>query len=217
MSPVLLAMASAPWSVGPAPSAHDVAPGVRITASGTAYSGPFDKRSRASQLLGGSVGVEVAPVERVWMSLDAQPGAGWTTCPDCGSVGFTARGRGLLLRHPNLGVAGWGVATATVGTVDGTVGIAAEGGTRHVRFDTSWPLASSLDLLSNLRITPELGATMRWSARQRSRLAVVGLEPAVALQHRARLGEAGRWELAGTVRLGEEGLGVTAGLAFQAW
>jgi hypothetical protein len=58
---------------------------------------------------------------------------------------------------------------------------------------------------------PEVGLTARWSSAQRTRLAVVGLEPGVALQHRWRVAEA--LELEPTVRFGEEGLGL--GLAVR--
>jgi hypothetical protein len=67
-------------------------------------------------------------------------------------------------------------------------------------------------LITTLRIGPEIGVMGRWTEAHATRLAVVGLEPGIGLQHRWRV--APSVELEPSVRLGEEGLG--AGLAVRA-
>jgi len=201
-----IALLIAPWSVGPAPSAHDVSPGLQAGASASGFLGG----PRA--LAGGSAELAYGAGERLWVSLEAQAGSGWTTCPDCQTFAGTATARGVLIHHPRFQFAPWMVSTGTGGTLEWTPGVAIEGGGERVRVDTSWPLWSTWDLLTTLRITPELGVSYRWSESQNTRAAIVGLEPAVALQHRARV--AGSWTLEGTARFGEEGLGAQVAVSW---
>ena len=105
-----------------------------------------------------------------------------------------------------------GRGTATLGAPEGLAGVAVEGGSRRLRIDGSTPLASSTFVLTTLRIGPEVGLTALWTERHATRVAVVGVEPGVALQHRWRVTPA--VELEPTLRLGEEGLG--AGLGVRA-
>ena len=201
------ALLVAPWGVGPAPSAHDVLPGpeLAVAASGI-VGGP-------SNVAGGEVGFAYGVGPRLWMSVAGQAGSSWSTCPDCRTLAGTATARGVLVRHPNVQLAPWVVATSTLGAGDLTAGVAVEGGGERLRVDTSWPVWWTSDLLTTLRITPELGVSYQWSDTQHTRIAAAGLDPAVAVQHRARIGEG--WTAEGTVRLGEEGLGLEGAVRWR--
>lgn len=198
MSPALMAIA--PWSVGPSPSAHPVEPSVTVEVSGTHLGADS----------GGRVGVAVAPHPRLWLEVSGAAGSGWAMCPDCGVLGGQARARVLVVRAPAASVAVWGTAMTSGGPIDGLAGVAVEAGSDRVRVDTSWPLVSSWYLLTTLRIAPELGITSRWTPNHRTRLALVGVEPGVSVEHRATLG-AGFTGTAG-FRMGEEGLGGSLGV-----
>jgi len=199
MTPLMLAWA--PWTVGPTVSAHEVEDGVVVQARGDAFTGGA---------VGGRVGVQGGLGKRVVVGLDGVHGAGWSLCPDCRATGVSGLVRLTAVRHPAFHAAVWGRGTATLGSPEGLAGVSLEGGRRHLRFDGSTPLTSSTHLLTTLRIGPEVGVTASWTERHATRVAVVGLEPSVALQHRWRVRT---WvEVEPTVRFGEEGLGVGLGL-----
>ncbi|MBT3222468.1 MAG: hypothetical protein HN348_25630, partial [Proteobacteria bacterium] len=168
----------------------------------------FDEGVNAGYpLSGGELHVAYGIGKRVWFAVAAQAGTGWSTCPDCQTLAGTATVRGVVLGHPNFQAAPWMVLTWTGGAADWTPGIAVEGGSDQVRVDTSWPVWSTMHLLTTLRSTPELGVSYLWSETHRTRAAIVGLEPGFAIQHRVGVGA---WTLEGTARLAEEGFGLEA-------
>jgi hypothetical protein len=200
MTPLWLALA--PWGVGPSPSAHAVDDGVVVSARADAFH---------TGMVGARVGIQGTGDDRLTVAIDAVSGAGWALCPDCGSRGVGATARLNVVRHEAFRAAVWSHGTLTTGSPEALAGVAVEGGSERLRVDASTPLAATTFVLTTLRVGPEVGLTARWSSAQRTRLAVVGLEPGVALQHRWRVAEA--LELEPTVRFGEEGLGL--GLAVR--
>lgn len=200
MTPLILAVA--PWAVGPSPSAHRVDPLVQIELGGTLGVGE-------RVLPGGSLGVAVAPTHWAWFEIAGLAGASVPLCPDCQTRNLSLRTRFRVVDADAFGLAVWGAGTTSGRLIEGMAGVAVEGGTDAVRFDASTPVVSSWFLLTTLRAGPEVGILARWSPSQRTRVSVVGLEPAVAVEHRAGLGK--RTTLAGSVRVGEEGarLGVS--------
>jgi len=203
---LLLAALSNPWQVGPAPSAHPTLPSWNV---GVDVGAMRPLRSGLPGPHGGRLAAAFTPHERVWSSLELGLGQGWRTCIDCEALAATWTLRGLALHHRNVNVAPWSVLTSVHGTVEWTPGLAIEAGGRRVRVDTSWPLWSTWYLLTVLRSTPELGMTVAWDERQATRVAVVGLEPGVAVTHRVMMR---RWALEATGRAGEEGVGVELGI-----
>ncbi|WP_106093526.1 hypothetical protein [Enhygromyxa salina] len=194
-----------PWQVGPAPSAHPTARGWNVGADLSGTLGGF------SPLWGARAAASLTPHERFWTGVELGYGNGWRSCIDCRALGVTWTARGLAVRHRNVNLAGWSVATTVNGTFEWTPGFALEAGTRRVRFDTSWPVWSTWDLLTTLRATPEVGVAFAWSGQHGTRLAVVGLEPAVALTHRIWVEH---WMFEATLRIGEEGVGLDMGARF---
>ncbi len=196
-----------PWQVGPAPSAEAVSPnwnlGTDIGALRTAYDGKVD------WLPGVRVAAAFAPHPRVWSSLELGISSGWRVCLDCRSFAGTWSLRGLAIDHPNVHVAAWSVLTGSKGTLEWIPGVAVEAGTKRFRFDTSWMVWTTGDWLTTLRSTPELGTSFIWGEHQSTRVALVGLEPALAIQHRVRLRD---WALASTLRYGEEGVAFEIGI-----
>ena len=196
-----------PWQVGPAPSAEAVSPNWNLGADLGTLRTDYD--GKVAWLHGARVAAAFAPHPRVWSSLELGISEGWRTCIDCRTVAGTWTLRGLVVDHPNVHVGVWSVLTTFERTVEWTPGVAIEAGTEHFRFDTSWMVWTTFDWLTTLRSTPELGTSFIWGAHQSTRVALVGLEPAVALQHRVRLRN---WALAGTVRYGEEGVAFELGI-----
>lgn len=206
MTPLLLLLAlSDPWQVGPAPSAQPTTPGWSV---GGAISGGL---GGLSPIYGGRAGLSLTPHRRIWTNLELGYGSGWRSCVDCQALGVTWTARALAVQRPGINIAAWSVATTVNGTVEWTPGVAIEGGFRRLRFDTSWPVWSTWGLLTTLRATPEVGVSFAWSERHRTRIALVGLEPAVALSHRLRWG---RGLLEATIRVGEEGAMLSLGGRF---
>ncbi|MEN0066684.1 MAG: hypothetical protein AAGA48_31415 [Myxococcota bacterium] len=201
MSPVWLAVA--PWAIGPSPSAHRVVPSAQVELGGTLGLGD-------GLAAGGNVGVAVAPTRWAWVEAGVNAGSSVALCPDCGTRNAQIRGRVRFIDTAPFGVAVWGVGTTTGRVIDGMAGFAAEGGTRTVRFDASAPVWSSWFMLTTLRAAPEVGVAAQWSDDHRTRLSVIGLEPAIGLEHRARLGA--RTTLGGSLRVGEEGVRLGASL-----
>ena len=151
---------------------------------------------------------QVSAFDRVSLGIDGFHHGGWALCPDCASTGVASTVRVTAIRHAAFHATAWAQGSLTLGSPEGMAGIAVEGGTRHVRLDASAPLASSTFLITTLRVGPEVGATAHWSASHATRLAVVGVEPGVGIQHRWRLTSSAELELAG--RVGEEGPGASA-------
>lgn len=201
MNPTWLAVA--PWALGPSPSAHRVAPSMQVELGGTI--GVSEQVEP-----GGSLGVAVAPTRWAWFEASVLAGSSVPLCIDCRTRNASLRTRLRVIDTDPFGMAVWGVGTTTGQVVEGMAGLAVEGGTRTVRIDASAPIASSWFLLTTLRTGPELGVVARWSERHRTRLSVIGIEPGFGVEHRARLGK--RATVAGTVRVGEEGLRVGANL-----
>ncbi len=196
-----------PWQVGPAPSAHPTRVGYSLGPDvGGAGLGP-------RPLWGARVAASVTPTPRLWTGVELAYGTGWRSCVGCESYATTWTVRGLAVRRRAVNLAPWSALTIVNGAVEWTPGLALEAGTRRVRFDTSWPLWSTWDLLTVLRGTPEVGVTGIWSRRQATRVALVGLEPAVAVTHRVQLEHLA---LTVTAQVGEEGLAVMIGARFFA-
>lgn len=194
MSPMWLAVA--PWALGPSPSAHRVAPSTQVELGGTVGFGEQVEP-------GGSVGVAFAPTRWAWFEAAGQAGASVPLCPDCRTRNLSLRTRLRVIDTDAFGFAVWGVGTTTGRLVEGMAGFAAEGGSKTLRVDASAPVASSWFLVTTLRAAPEVGLAARWSDQHQTRVSVIGVEPAVGVEHRAQLGE--RVTVAGTVRVGEEG------------
>lgn len=196
-----------PWQVGPAPSAEAVSPNWSVgTELGTLW---INNSERSTWLHGVRATAAFAPHPRVWSSLELGISAGWRTCIDCRTFAGTWTLRGLAIDHPNVHLGTWSVLTTFNGSVEWTPGVALEAGNEHVRVDTSWMVWSTWDWLTVLRSTPELGVSYRWGPRQSTRVALVGLEPAVAVQHRFRIRN---FAFAATVRGGEEGVAFELGI-----
>lgn len=196
-----------PWQVGPAPSAHPTAIGYSF---GVDLSGAV---GGSEPLAGARVAASVTPLRRLWTGVELGHGSAWRSCVACETFAATWVARGLVVDHRAVHVAPWSALTFVGGAVEWTPGLAIEAGGRRLRVDTSWPLWSTWDLLMTLRATPELGVTGLWSSRHATRIAVVGLEPAVALTHRVQLE---RWALTATVQVGEEGVLGVVGARFYA-
>ncbi len=196
-----------PWQVGPAPSAQAVSPSWNLGADVGALWQRTDGQS--NWLHGVRMRAGFAPHPRVWTSAELGISEGWRTCLDCRTFAGTWTVRGLALNHRNIRLGAWSVLTGFEGQVHWTPGVALDAGTERFRIDTSWMVWSTWDFLTVLRSTPELGMSFQWGKRQSSRIAVVGLEPAVAIQHRVRLRD---FVLAPTVRVGEEGVAFELGV-----
>jgi hypothetical protein len=196
-----------PWQVGPAPSAHPTAIGYSF---GADFSGVVGGRE---PLAGARVAASVTPLRRLWTGVELGHGSAWRGCVSCKTFAATWVARGLLIDRRAVHVAPWSALTFVGGTVEWTPGLAIEAGGRRIRVDTSWPLWSTWDLVMMLRATPELGVTGLWSSRHATRVAVVGVEPAIALTHRVQLD---RWALTATVQVGEEGVLGVVGARFYA-
>jgi len=196
-----------PWQVGPAPSAEAVSPnwnlGTDIGGLRTNYDG------KVAWLHGVRVSAAFAPHPRVWSSVELGISEGWRTCIDCRTVAGTWTLRGLAIDHPNVHLGAWSVLTTFERTVEWTPGVAIEAGTKRFRFDTSWMVWTTWDWLTTLRSAPELGTSYIWGEHQSTRVALVGLEPAFAIQHRVRLRD---WALQATIRQGEEGFAFEIGI-----
>lgn len=196
-----------PWQVGPAPSAEGVSPNWNLGADAGTLRTDYDGGTQ--WLHGVRMAAAFAPHPRVWSSVELGISQGWRVCIDCRAFAGTWTFRGLGIDHPNVHVAAWSVLTTVERTVLWTPGVAAEAGTDRFRIDTSWMVWTTSDWLTTLRSTPELGTSFLWGDHQSTRVALVGLEPAVAIQHRVRLRD---WALASTVRYGEEGLALEFGV-----
>lgn len=198
-------VAANPWQVGPAPSAHAIERNVNY---GVDLGGGW---GRGGGFSGARVAVAGAPHPRIWAGLEGSWGSGWRFCIDCRSLALDASLRGNLVQHRAVSLSVWNRASLVNGIIDWTPGAAIEAGTRRLRFDTSWPLWSTYDLVERLRSTPELGLTLKWNARHATRIALVGLEPAGAVTHRwSRPG----WQLEFVLRGGEEGVFAEVGVRF---
>lgn len=205
MGAIMVLALTNPWQVGPAPSAHPTQKSWNVGADlGGTVAGPWP-------LWGTRIAAGFTPHERLWTALELGYGQGWRLCIDCNALATTWTARGLVFSHHHINIAPWSVLTSVNGTFEWTPGLAIEAGTQRLRFDTSWPLWSTWDVLTLLRSTPELGVAWSWGPRQSTRVAVVGLEPAVAVTHRVWLH---RWAFEATARGGEEGVGLTVGFRF---
>lgn len=203
-----LASAAGPWRVGPSPSATQLDPGLHADASLVGLTGGFEP------LEGARLSVGVAPTSWFYASLSYARRAGWRMCPDCLTDATSLTLRGDLLRTQPIRISVWTETNMTqTSALDIMPGVAIEGGTRRLRFDASSPIWSSYDLLTTLRIAPEAGVSYTWTSRHTSRVAVVGLEPGFAAQHRWRF--TGNWTLDATLRHGEEGTGGELGISFR--
>lgn len=196
-----------PWQVGPAPSAEAVSPSWSLGAElGALW---VNNDARSTWVPGLRATAAFAPHPRIWTSLELGVSQGWRTCLDCRAFAGTWTARGLVVNHPNVHVAAWSVLTGYNGTFQWTPGVAVEAGGEHVRVDTSWMVWSTVDMIEVLRGTPELGIAYRWGRRHSTRAALVGLEPAFALQHRVRIRD---FVFVATARVGEEGLAFELGI-----
>jgi len=196
-----------PWQVGPAPSAQAVSPNWNLGADIGTLRTDYD--GGVNWLHGVRMAAAFAPHPRVFSSVELGVSAGWRVCLDCRTFAGTWTLRGLAIDHPNVHVGAWSVLTTVEGTLEWTPGVAVEAGTKRFRVDTSWMVWTTWDWLTTLRSTPELGTSFVWGEHQSTRVALVGLEPAFAIQHRVRLRD---WALSSTVRYGEEGLAFELGI-----
>ncbi|MEZ4318843.1 MAG: hypothetical protein R3F61_15115 [Myxococcota bacterium] len=196
------ALAQQPWGVGPSPSASRVDKGFAFAAHGAVVGEPW----------GGRVNMAFAPHQRIWMGAEVGAGSGWRTCPTCGDVAFTGTARVLAIDSTLFKGAAWGSTVATPHAHAFSAGIAAELDIGRFALDTSLPLWVSDDPWEAVRSAPELGARWHWSKHNATRVAVVGLDPDLALTHRLTLGPLG---LEATARTTREGPMVEGGIRLQ--
>lgn len=194
-----------PWQVGPAPSAHETQVGWNVGADAALIVG------RSGTLFGGRGSVAASPTPWFWTGLSAEYGSAFRFCPDCESFATTWTARVSPLRFEAFHVAAWSSLSFINGLFEWIPGLSLEGGWERLRFDLATPLWSTYDLISTLRSTPELGISWIWDDENATRLAVVGVEPTVALAHRYQWSWA---QLQAQLRYGEEGPGAELGLRF---
>jgi hypothetical protein len=191
-----------PLHVGPAPSAHATELGWNAGADASLIVG-------GPRTLGGArVVAALTPYERIWSGLEVGYGAGFRFCPDCGSFAATWTARGTIIQSRYFHAAAWSWLVLQNGLMEWMPGLAVEGGTKRLRFDASTPVWSTYDLLTTMRVSPEIGVSWLWNDAQITRLAVVGLEPSLALTHRYRTKHL---VFEGQARIGEEGLALLLG------